>query len=442
MLGERGASALRCGRLTRGDCAGKESLVLKNFKNPAAIVAVAFVVASIPGAALASSPLARAAQGQPAAQPGSQTAVARQVGTVKEISGNTLTLTQDSGTNVKVVVMDATKIVSVAPGQTDLKSATPIHITDLHPGDRVLVRGIPSDDGKSFVAAGIIAMSRSDVAAKQAQDRQDWQKRGIGGLVSSVDPANGTVTISAGGPGATKSIVIRTAKNTILRRYAPDSVNFDDAAPAPLDRIKVGDQLRARGTKNADGTEFSADEIVSGSFRNIAGTVNSVDASAGSISVMDLISKKAVMVKITSQSQIRKLPPEVAQRIAFRLKGPGAASPGAAASGQPAGSTQPPSGGATQNAGGATSGGRPAGGAPDLQQIVNRIPAAALSDFQKGDVVMVVSSEGTDAGGVTAITLLGGVEPILAASPGAGQAMNLLPWNLGAGGGDADSESP
>jgi hypothetical protein len=148
-----------------------------------------------------------------------------------------------------------------------------------------------------------------------------------------------------------------------------------------------------------------------------------------------------VLVKITSQSQIRKLPPEVAQRIAFRLKGPGAASPGAAASGQPAGSNQPPSGGATQNAGGATGGGRPGGGAPDLQQIVNRIPAAALSDFQKGDVVMVVSTEGTDAGGVTAITLLGGVEPILAASPGAGQAMNLLPWNLGAGGGDAENES-
>lgn len=440
MRGERGRAAFRGAMLTPGDCAGKESFVVKKFKNPASIAAVAFAVASISGAALAFPSGTRAAQAQSTSQAGAQSAVARQVGTVKEISGNTLTLTQDSGTNVKVVVMDATKIVSVAPGQTDLKSATLIHITDLHPGDRVLVRGIPSDDGKSFVAAGIIAMSRSDVAAKQAQDRQDWQKRGIGGLVSSVDQANATVTISAGGPGATKSIVIRTAKNTVLRRYAPDSVNFDDAAPAPLDRIKVGDQLRARGTKNADGTEFSADEIVSGSFRNIAGTISSVDASAGSISMMDLISKKGVVIKITSQSQIRKLPPELAQRIAFRLKASGAASQGAGASGQPSGSNQPTSGGASQNAG-AAAGGRPGGGSPDLQQIVNRIPAATLTDFQKGDVVMVVTTEGTDAGDVTAVTLLGGVEPILAAAPGGGQAMNLLQWNLGAGGADSQSDS-
>ena len=68
-------------------------------------------------------------------------------------------------------------------------------------------------------------------------------------------------------------------------RYAPGSVKFDDAAPAPLDQIQKGDQLRARGQRSADGGELTADEVVSGSFRNISGTINLVDASANTITV-------------------------------------------------------------------------------------------------------------------------------------------------------------
>ena len=44
-------------------------------------------------------------------------------------------------------------------------------------------------------------------------------------------------------------------------------MNFDEAKAAPLAEVHAGDQLRARGDKNADGTELTAVEIVSGSFR-------------------------------------------------------------------------------------------------------------------------------------------------------------------------------
>ena len=69
---------------------------------------------------------------------------------------------------------------------------------------------------------------------------------------------------------------------------------------------------------------------------------------------------------------------------------------------------------------------------------MNRLPAATITDFQKGDAVLVVSTQGTDTGGVTAITLLGGVEPMLAAAAGvSGQPVTLSPWALGgAPGGD------
>ncbi len=182
-----------------------------------------------------------------------QTPLTQKVGAVKSINGNALVLTADGGAEVNVTVASNAKIVQVAPGEKDLKSATPIALTDLQVGDRILVRGRASDDAKTMTAVGVIAMKRTDLEAKKAQDRDDWQKRGIGGLVSAVDPATGTITISTGAGATAKTVAIHTTKSTVLRRYAPDSVQFDDAKPAPLDQIKPGDQVRARGTKSADG---------------------------------------------------------------------------------------------------------------------------------------------------------------------------------------------
>jgi hypothetical protein len=377
------------------------------------------------------APLAAPAAWREIAQAAAQTPVAKQVGVVKSISGNALTLTTDSGTDLTVQVVSNAKMVRVAPGQTDLKSAAPIQLSDVHAGDRILVRGQPSTDGKSFVAVGVIAMSRSDVEAKHQSDREDWQKRGIGGLVSSLDPATGTVIISVTAAGGKKTIAIHTTSASILRRYAPDSVSFDEAKPAPIDLIKAGDQLRARGTRSGDGSEFAAEEVVSGSFRNIAGTISTIDANANTMTVMDLITKKSFAVKITSQTQLRRLPPEIAQRIAFRLKGAGATGDHAGNGAAGASGQAPMASGGSQHPEGGPGGNRPGAGQADFQQIVNRMPAATLADFKKDEAVMIVATEGTTTGQATAITVLGGVEPILAATPTGGQAMTLSPWSLG-----------
>jgi hypothetical protein len=173
----------------------------------------------------------------------------------------------------------------------------------------------------------------------------------------------------------------------------------------------------------------------------LAGIITVIDASAQTISLTDLISKKPIVVKITAQSQLRKISAQTAQMIAFRLKGAGAGGAGAqgGASGAGGGSAN---GGQRSGGAGAAGNGAPGGGGGrgDFQQIVSRLPASTLADFQKGDAVMVVSTQGTDADGVTAITMLGGVEAILAAAPAgnAAQAMTLSPWSLGgAPGGDA-----
>jgi hypothetical protein len=208
-------------------------------------------------------------------------------------------------------------------------------------------------------------------------------------------------------------------------------VRFDDAKPGTLDQIQPGDQLRARGARSEDGSDFAAEEIVSGSFRNIAGTISSIDVSQNTISVMDLKTKKPVLVKFTSDSQLRKLPPMMAQVIAMQLKGGSAGGPpNGAGAGGGAPAAAPPAG--APPTGGGPGGPRP-GGARDFQQILNRMPPATLADLQKGDAVMIVATQGTASGGVTAITLLGGVEAILTSSGSASQAMFMSSWNLGGG---------
>ena len=137
-----------------------------------------------------------------------------------------------------------------------------------------------------------------------------------------MDAATSAISISPGRMGANKNIVVHIAKDTILRRYAPGSAKFDDAKAAPIDQIKVGDQLRARGTRSADGTEVTAEEVVSGSFPYVEGLIKTVDAAANAITVQDVIAKTVVVVKVSPDSQMWRLSPEVAQRIAARLKGP------------------------------------------------------------------------------------------------------------------------
>jgi hypothetical protein len=349
------------------------------------------------------------------------------VGIVKSVQGNTVTVATAPGSEISVLIQASTQMFRALPGQKNLKEMAPIALPDLQAGDRILVRGEASSDGKSMQASSVIVMKEADVAARQQQEREDWQRRGVGGLVSAVDASGGTVTLSTMSAAGKTSVVIKVGKTTVIRRYAPDSVKFDDAKPGSLDEIKPGDQLCARGARSAGAGEVAAEEIVSGTFRNIAGTVNSIDPANATINVLDLATKKPVTVKITADSQLKNLPPFVAQRIALRLKGgtPGA-QPGAnAESGRSAGTRT-----GTAGPSGETRNERP-GGSPDLQQILSRMPPVALGDLQKGEAVIMVATVGSTSSPLAAITLLTGVEPILTAAPGGSGAAEILsPWSL------------
>jgi len=300
-----------------------------------------------------------------------------------------------------------------------------------------------SDDDGSFSATRVILMKSTDIAQKNETEKQDWQRRGSGGIVSAV--SGSTLTVSAGA----RKIQVETAATTKFRRYAGDSVKFEDAKPGTLVQIQVGDQLRVRGNKSEDGATIQAEEIVSGSFKNLAGTIATINVAGGTLTLKDLSTKKTMTVSVTSNSDVRKLPPEIAARFAARQRGDAAGSGPAGASGA-TGAPRPQSAGApgagapgaggpprgVAGAGGPGGGmggpGRSAGG--DLSQMLSRLPSQPLSDLKVGDAVMIVASEsapGSDK--VTAVTMLSGVEPILAATPSGTPAMTLSPWNVGGG---------
>jgi hypothetical protein len=350
------------------------------------------------------------------------------LGTIKSIASQSLTVATDAGAETTVTVTSATKLLRVPPGSKDLSQAEAIPFSEFQQGDRVLVRLRCAGDPPVCEAGSVIAMKKSDIAEKQAHEREEWQRHGIGGLVKSVDAAQGAITISTMSSAGKKDVTVEIGKGTVIRRYAPGSVKFDDAKVSSLSEVSPGDQLRARGVRSADGAGFAADEVVTGAFRNIAGTISAVDAGAGSITVSDLATKKAEVVKVSSDSQLRKLPPQMAQMIAMRLKGAAAGAPAAASSPAPASGQGGGPGGRGRNGGG------------DLQQLLGRLPATPLTDFQKGDVVMIVATGGPKDTQVTAITVLGGVEPLLQATTQEQATSILTPWSLSNGGGDAAAQ--
>ena len=331
---------------------------------------------------------------------------ARQTGTVSAVDGNKITLTTASKAAATVPVATDAAVLQLPPCGTSLKQATPSTFASIAAGDRVIL-GKPGD---TDTATRVILMKSSDMSACRAKQQADWQRNGTGGLVKAV--AGPTLTMAVGA----RTVKVDTTSTTIFRRYADDSVSFEDAKPGTLAQVQSGDQISVRGTKSDDSATITADEVVTGTFQNLSGLVTSVDAAAGTLTLKDLASHKTLTIKVTSKSELRKLPPQSAAMFAHRS---------AEASAAPANASAAPAG--APNAAAAT-GQRRAG--MDLSRALARFPADSLAELHSGEAIMLVASAGRDSQ-LTAITLLSGVEQLLSATPSGGQPITLSPWSLG-----------
>jgi hypothetical protein len=383
-----------------------------------------------------------------------------------DAAAKTLQAKSDTGEIWTVTFTDKTVCVTLPPGERDMKKATPIALDAIQPGDRVLARGEAGSGQNTVTARTVLVMTKSELAQKRASERADWARRSVAGAVTAIDPAQNTITMSTQSRESAKTVTVQVSPATQYRRYAPDSVKFADALPSRLAEIQVGDQVRALGDRNEDGTQVTAEQIVSGAFRTFAGTVIAADPTAGTVQVTDLQTNKPVTVRVKPETLERRLPDWAAMMLARRLGGgaggPGAVggSPGASPGAGGASQWQRPGGGAPgagggagqwqragaggsgggggwQGAGGANGGpggpGGPGGrGQFDMQQMLERMPAFTLADLKKGDALVISSSRGAKTGDVTAFTLLAGVEPLLMAATrvAGGGSVNAGSWNL------------
>lgn len=322
--------------------------------------------------------------------------------------------------DIAVLIDDKTTYFKAQPGAKDLKGATPITLAEIGIGDGVIALGRVAEDKKSVPAKRVVLMTKADIAQKQEHDRQEWQRRGIVGRIASLNAETKEINLMMRAPGGERPITIASSDKVDFRRYAPDSVKFSDAKPSSFAELKVGDQLRALGDKSADNTHFTPEEVVSGSFRMVGGTITAVNAATNEIIINNLQTNQPVTIVVNKDSLMRRIPPEMAAMIAQRQAQ--AAAGGGAPGGQPPGGGQRPPQGGGAGDGQGRGGGNGGGGGRDFDAMLERLPVVTLADLKKGDVIAVSSTTGANPSRVTAIKLVAGIEALMTRASGpAGQ---------------------
>jgi hypothetical protein len=337
--------------------------------------------------------------------------VAGTVGSVTA-SSHELVLKTDQGQSITVNTTDKTAILHLEPGVTDPAKAARMTLSELAAGDRVVAyyRGAAGDP--SIQATTLVVRTRGDLGEIAKSELADWKKRGTVGIVTETNPGAKTITLKVG----SRTVTVTATDKTEYHRYSLDSAKPADAKPSSFAEIKAGDQAHVLGNKNEDGTGTTAESIYAGEFRQLAATVVSINAASGEMQVKDLATKKALTIKVDSDSTLKKLDPQMAAMLARRY---GA---GRSQDAPPAGAGGP---------------GRSGRGGGDIGAMLDRLPAVQISDLKAGDAVMVSTTMGSDPSRVTLIMLLAGVEPLLTASPNSTRDI-MSGWNLGGGAGEGN----
>jgi co-chaperonin GroES (HSP10) len=325
---------------------------------------------------------------------------------VKDAAAKQLIIKTDAGSLVTVVLNDATSYMRVAPGETTLTNATKITFADVAEGDRVLALGKVSEDQKLVPARNLVVMTKADIAKKQEAERAEWKKRGVLGIITALKPETKEITISSRTMAGSQALIIPISEKVELRRYAPDSIKFADASVAKFDDLKVGDQLRALGERNPEGTAFTAEKVVTGSFKTVGGVITAIDLGTGEVKINDLQTKQPLTIVVKQDAVLRKFPPASEMGGMMMMGRPGGGAGGQSAAGPGAGQ-----GGGQGGQGGGAGGGR--GGGPNMQDMLERLPTIAIADVKVGDTIIVSSTKGADPTRLTAISLITGADTLL-----------------------------
>lgn len=351
--------------------------------------------------------------------------------TAVDSAGNKISLRTNDGA-IDVVLSPATVYKRIPPETPRLTAAVDAALSDMSVGDKVLVTGKVAADKKSVPAKAVYLMTKADIGKRNAAESQAWRTRGVSGRVVSLNPNKEEFTIAARGMAGEQNIVVSAKENVNYRRYAPNSVKFDDAQKSSFSELKIGDQVRALGDKSADNTAFQAERIVFGSFKMVGGTITAIDAAKNEITIKELQTNKPITIAVNNASTLKKFPAEMATMMATRMSGGGMQpSTGAGAGGaavvvmrpsqqgtQPAanqGQGAPPNGTMRGGSGAGAGAGMRGGNRGEVDDLLERFPTISLGDLKVGDAIAISSTASADANRYTAIKLVAGVEPFFKA---------------------------
>ena len=309
--------------------------------------------------------------------------------------------------SIEAVISSTTLFKRVPPDNPKLSAAVESNLAEVGVGDKLLVTGEVSADKKTIPAKAVYIISKSELAAKQAKEADEWRTRGISGRVTNLSFEKNEVTVAVRNLAGESEVVITPKERVEILRYAPDSIKYSEAKPSNLKEIFIGDVVRALGDRDADGKTFKAERMISGAFQTVGGKVKSVDAEKNEIVIEDFKTKKDVTIVVGTSSTLKKFPEEMAKRMAqFQA--------------MQAGGIRPPQGGQQNtatppNQPGQNNNGMRGGGRGDINEMFERLPVITPADLKAGDMIAVSSTKTDNPAKITAIRLLAGVEPFLTA---------------------------
>ncbi|HEX8178108.1 MAG TPA: hypothetical protein VF525_01055, partial [Pyrinomonadaceae bacterium] len=336
-----------------------------------------------------------------AAQPTAGTPQNRAVGVVTAVDApaRRIKIKTDDGRQLTIQLDDVTPLLRVPPGAAGADGAVKTTLAEVAVGERVFARGTLAADGAGFVAQQVV-ISRVDGAGRAGTDERG---RALGGRITALKPETKEITVQARTPdGQGRQVTISAAGPQVrFLRIAPDSLSLKDALPGSFAALQLGDQLRATGERSADGTRFTAEEIVSGSILRVGGTVTGINAAANEITISTPASDKPLVVALGARSQLRRIPAETAAAFererAQARTGTGGRD---AARGTTSGNDTRPDA-------------RPRRDGQTMQELFRSLPVVTLADLKRGDAVLVTGTPGADAARLTAIILLTGDAELL-----------------------------
>lgn len=315
----------------------------------------------------------------------------RVFGTVKAIDPAAMraSVLTDAGETVTVVFAADTRYLRVPPDAKTFENGTKITFAEVGVGDRVYAGGRYEAETKSVAARLLVVMSKSDIERRREGERSEWKRRGLAGTVSAVDAQKQELTVQVRSREGAKSLTLGVTPDTVFRRYVPDTVKFSEARPSSLADLKAGDQLRALVKQGGEGQRPVCEEVVSGEFLTVGGTVTAVDAAKGEIKINLLKTQKPLTINLRPETLMRRVGPEVLAAL------------GAPKPQQPAAQPQP-------NAAAA-----PGARGVDLQEMLERLSPLEFEQVKPGQMIVVSSTKGTDPNRITAITVIAGLDPLL-----------------------------